>query len=78
MSHEAAKKIIAMILRHGAEQDQVLWEIRGHCTEAEFSEYKRIIGASMAAMLLEVIHPIIERYPDLKPAQLRHSRTGER
>jgi hypothetical protein len=73
MSHAAAKKIIALILKHAAEQDQILWKIRAHCTESEFSEYKRMIGASMGTMLLDVVHPIIDKYPDLKPARLKRT-----
>jgi len=30
-----------------------------------------MIGRSMGAMLLEVINPIITKYPDLTPAGLR-------
>jgi hypothetical protein len=29
-----------------------------------------MIGQSMGCMLLDVINPIVEMYPDLKPAQL--------
>jgi hypothetical protein len=70
MSHGAAEKIMTIILKHSAEQDQILGEIRSECTDAEFSEYKRMIGRSMGAMLLDVVNPIVDKYPDLKPPQL--------
>jgi hypothetical protein len=70
MSHEAAKTVIDLMLRHGAEQNAVLAEIRSLCAVDEFQEYKRMIGQSMGCMLLNVINPLMERYPDLKPPQL--------
>jgi hypothetical protein len=70
MSREAAKKIIDLMVKHGAEQDAVLAEIRSLCADDEFQRYKRMIGRSMGSMLLDVVNPIVVLYPDLKPAQL--------
>ncbi len=70
MSRDAAKIVLDVITRHAAEQDAALMEIQGMCTREEFSQYKQMIGKSMGAMLLEVINPIVARYPDLKPPQL--------
>jgi hypothetical protein len=70
MSREAAKKIVDLMVRHGAEQDAVLAEIQSICADHEFQKYKRMIGRSMGCMLLDVINPIVELYPDLKPSQL--------
>jgi hypothetical protein len=71
MSRDAAKIIMEVVTRNAAEQDAVLTEIQSLCTEEEFNEYRRMIGKSMGAMLVEVIHPIVAKYPELKPAQLR-------
>ena len=70
MSQDAAKLIMEVVTRNAAEQDAILIEIRPLCTEAEFNEYRRMIGKSMGAMLFEIIHPIVAKYPELKPAQL--------
>jgi hypothetical protein len=70
MSREAAKKIIDLMVEHGAEQNAILAEVRSVCADDEFQRYKRMIGQSMGCMLLDVINPIVELYPDLKPAQL--------
>jgi len=40
------------------------------CAEDEFQRYKQMIGQSMGCMLLDVINPLVERYPDLKRPQL--------
>jgi hypothetical protein len=71
MSRDAAKIIMEIVIRNAAEQDAVLTEIQPLCTEDEFNEYRRMIGKSMGAMLFEIINPIVAKYPELKPAQLR-------
>jgi hypothetical protein len=70
MSREAAKKIIDLMIKHGAEQNAVLAEIQSICTDHEFHNYRRMVGQSMGCMLLDVINPIVEMYPDLKPTRL--------
>ena len=71
MSRDAAKIIMEVVTRNAAEQDAVLTEIQPLCTEDEFNEYRRMIGKSMGSMLVEIIHPIVAKYPELKPTQLR-------
>jgi hypothetical protein len=71
MSQNAAKIIMEVVTRNAAEQDAVLAEIRSLCSEDEFNEYRRMIGKSMGAMLFEIINPIVAKYPELKPAQLK-------
>ena len=65
MSREAAKKIVDLMIKHGAEQNAVLAEIQSICADDEFQRYKRMIGQSMGCMLVDVINPIVELYPDL-------------
>ena len=71
MSRDAAKIVMELVTRNAAEQDAVLTEIQSLCTEEEFNEYRLMIGKSMGAMLFEVINPIIAKYPELKPSELR-------
>jgi hypothetical protein len=70
MSLEAAKKIVDLMIKHGAEQNALLAEIQPICSDDEFHKYKRMIGQSMGSLLLDVINPIVELHPDLKPSQL--------
>jgi hypothetical protein len=70
MSRDAAKVIMEVAIRNAAEQDAALEEIQPSCTEAEFNEYRRMIGRSMGAMLFEIINPIVAKYPELKPPEL--------
>lgn len=70
MSREAAKLIIEVMLRHSAEQNQVLFDIEQACSPEEFQVYKQMIGTSMSSMLLDVINPIVAKYPELRPPEL--------
>jgi len=71
MSRDAAKIVMELVTRNAAEQDAVLTEIQSLYTEDEFNEYRLMIGKSIGAMLFEIINPIIAKYPELKPAELR-------
>ena len=71
MSREAAKIVMELVTRNAAEQDAVLTEIQSLYIEDEFNEYRLMIGKSIGAMLFEIINPIIAKYPELKPAELR-------
>jgi hypothetical protein len=69
MSHDSAKIILDVVLRHCSEQNAALIEIQPKCTDDEFVEYKRMIGKSIGEMLLEVINPIT-KYPALRPREI--------
>jgi hypothetical protein len=67
MSRQVAKSILDVIVRHSAEQNALWMSISYKCTEEEFGQYRRMIGRSMGTMFVEIVSPIIERYPDLAP-----------
>jgi hypothetical protein len=71
MSRDAAKIVMELVTRNAAQQDAVLSQIQSLCTEDEFNEYRLMIGKSIGAMLFEIINPIIAKYPELKPTELR-------
>jgi hypothetical protein len=71
MSRDAAKIVMELVTRNAAEQDAILTEIQSLCTEEEFNEYRVMIGRSIGAMLFEIINPIVAKYPELKPSELR-------
>ena len=71
MSQDAAKIIMDVVTRNAAEQDAALIKIQPLCTAEEFNEYRRMIGKSMGEIVCEIINPIVAKYPELKPPQLR-------
>jgi hypothetical protein len=62
--------IMDLMLKHAAEQNAVVSQARPMCTDDEFGRYRQMIAQSMGSILLDVMNPIIELYPDLKPPQL--------
>jgi hypothetical protein len=70
MSREAAAEVLGVIIEHGKQQDAVLEKIRSTCSDDEFNWLRQMIGRSMGAMLLDVINPIVAKYPELKPPGL--------
>jgi hypothetical protein len=71
MSRAAAKIIMEVVTKNAAEQDAALARIQPMCSEDELDGYRQMIGKSMGAMLFEIINPIVAKYPDLKPPQLK-------
>lgn len=71
MSRDAAKIILDVVIKNAAEQDAALARIQPLCSQEEFNEYRRMIGRSMGEMVTEVMHPIIAKYPELRPPQLK-------
>jgi hypothetical protein len=70
MSREAAAEVLRVIIEHGREQDATLEKIRKTCSDDQFNWFRQMIGRSMGAMLLDVINPIVAKYPELKPPGL--------
>jgi hypothetical protein len=70
MSREAATEVLRVIIEHGREQDAVPEKIRNTCSDDEFNWFRQTIGRSMGTMLLDVINPIVAKYPELKPPGL--------
>jgi hypothetical protein len=71
MSKEAAQLVLNVVLRNCAEQDAVLDNIRPLCSQDEFESYRQMIGKSMGSIVLDVVDPIVVKYPDLKPLEMR-------
>jgi hypothetical protein len=71
MSRDAAKKLLETVLRQLGELDVVLSDVKPACTPEEFSELKLIVGNVMGSICLDAINPIIAKYLDLKPRELR-------
>ena len=70
MSRDAAKKILSLMIKQAAEQNQILVEVQPTCSQEEFDRYKQMIGNSMGSMLLDIMNPIVDMYPELKPSEL--------
>ena len=71
MSREVAKKVLDVLVRHCAEQEALVAEIRAQCTEDEFKRYRHMIAQSVGTMFLDVMAPIVGKYPELTPPGMK-------
>ena len=70
MRHETAARVVQLMLEFGQRLDEVVAILQQECDTDEFNAYRRGVGRVMGAMLLDVMNPIFEEHPDLKPKDL--------
>lgn len=59
------------MLGYGAKLDESVDFVMKHCGEEEFRRYKKeAVGRILGIMLLDVMNPLYEEHPDLKPPNL--------
>jgi hypothetical protein len=68
---ETATQISSLMLELAAKLDASVALVQDTCEEVEFNSYRRIAGNLMGTMLLEVMNPLYQTHPDLKPVGLR-------
>lgn len=67
---ETAKQISALMLELGGKLDASVALVQATCSEQDFNRYRRVVGELMGTMLLEVMNPLYQTHPDLKPVEL--------
>lgn len=65
-----ARGVSELMLGIGAKLDASVAGLQPLLPQDDFIRYRRAIGGIMGAMLLDVLNPIYERHPQLKPMQL--------
>ncbi len=70
MQEKTAKALTDLLLRHGAEQNEILRQVQREEPQDEFLRVRSMIGKTMGALYLDALHPIFEEHPALKPAEL--------
>jgi hypothetical protein len=65
-----AAEINKLMLEMGAKLDASVVLVEQTCSENEFKEYRRVVGKLMGEILLEVMNPLYEMNPELKPKEL--------
>jgi hypothetical protein len=68
---EIAKNVSDLMLEFAARLNASTAVVRDRCPTEEFHKYRRAVGQVMGDMLLEIMNPIYQRHPKLKPARLR-------
>lgn len=68
---DVAIQVNKLILAHQAELSQSMDLVRSSCTDDEADVYRRALGNVLGYMLTEIIMPIHENHPELKPPELK-------
>ena len=70
MTPSEAKELSHLLARVGALLDQSAGFVRDHDSEANFIEYRTVIGKLMGDMFLDAMTPLYKRFPELLPDYL--------
>jgi hypothetical protein len=70
MTPSEAKELSHLLERVGALLDQSAGYVRDHDSEANFIEYRTVIGKLMGDMFLDAMSPLHKRFPELLPDYL--------
>jgi hypothetical protein len=70
MTPNEAKELSHLLARVGALLDQSAAFVRDHDSEANFIEYRAVIGKLMGDMFLDAMSPLYRRFPELLPDYL--------
>lgn len=84
MERETAQSVLAMMFDYGGKLNDTMLMIRETSDEEEFAHYRRAIGNVLDTAFAQIINPILEEHPDLRPESLNlenatetESATGE-
>ena len=71
MKKENAILLSELMLEYGTKLNGALVQIEPNCNKEEFEIYRKAIAKIMGYMLIEVMNPIYEKFPELKPDNLK-------
>lgn len=64
---EIAKQIKSTLLNVSDSLNESLELVRARCSQQEYEAYKEAVGKVMTRLLFDVVEPLYERNPSLKP-----------
>lgn len=67
----AAGEINTMLLGLSERLNESIRMVQETCDDEDFKIYRRAAGKVMGEILLEVLNPLYEDHPSLKPAELK-------
>lgn len=63
----AAKQISELMLDISGRLDESVAMVEKSCPTEEFNQYRRAVGKVLGGVLLEVLNPLYEKHPALRP-----------
>lgn len=70
MERETAQSVLALMFDYGGKLNDAMLMIRETSDEEEFARYRRAIGNVLDSAFEQIINPILEEHPDLRPESL--------
>lgn len=70
MNHDIAAEFISISMKISEDLNDLVKKAQHHCDDDELEEIRQAVGSVMYCLLGEIIEPLVERYPHLRPPQL--------
>ena len=67
MKTEAAQQLSDQLNDIVGRLNESIKLVQLNCDEAEFAAYRKVVGRVMGNLILEVINPLYEKNPEVKP-----------
>ncbi|HTV84821.1 MAG TPA: hypothetical protein VME63_05420 [Dyella sp.] len=64
---DVAKQVSELMLDYSRRLDSSIALVRDSCDAEEFKGYRRAVGKVLGEIYLEVLTPLYQKHPDLKP-----------
>lgn len=71
MKNSTAQNLSMLMLELTAKLNESVTLVRDTCDEEEFIHYRKVVATIMGNILIDVLNPIYEEFPELKPPELR-------
>jgi len=69
-SQDLAADINALMLEIGAKLDASVAVVQENASKEEFARYRDAVGKIMGDILLDVMNPLYELHPEIRPKEL--------
>ena len=74
MERETAQAVLTLMFEYGGKLNDAMLTVRETSNQEEFARYRRAFGKVLDSAFEQIINPILEEHPDLKPDQLNLER----
>ena len=71
MDRQVAEEIVALMRECSDKFNCSVQRVKDSCTEQEFLDYRKAIGAMMGGMYFDILWPIFKEHPELEPETMK-------
>jgi hypothetical protein len=68
---DVARRVSVLMLEIGAKLDASIADVQASCLLPECERYRREVGQIMGHMLLDIMTPLYDQHPEIKPKGLK-------